>query len=170
MSKPPPVSEADEFVELNCPHLENAPRFSDADRAKLCDVCDKVVHNLSALTRPQADALLAEGADYCVTYRSDATGEAVFQPTGFRRYFRPVASAAAVLIGIFASTGCTDEPEPPPPPVTVKPEGTKVDTKGGKPNGKVGTQRPHVVGKTRPQKKGSPPKRVGRQPKPKTVE
>ena len=167
MSKPnPPVSEPDEFVELNCPHLENAPQFSDADRAKLCGVCDKVVHNLSALTRPQADALLAEGADHCVTYRSDATGEAVFQPTGLRRYLRPLASAAAVLIGIFASTGCTDDPEPPTPAVTVKPEGTKANTKDnkpGKPSGKVGTQRPQVIGKTRPHK-------VGRQPRGKTVE
>jgi len=99
---------------------------------RLCAACDKHVHDLSRMTRPEAQRLLAsqptEGL--CVRYLYDERGEVLFAPEAPKLV--PVSRLAAVKRLVAAATlasaplglaACMGEPMPPvtpPPPVMVQ--------------------------------------------------
>lgn len=88
------------------------------DRQRLCRVCDKQVHNLSAMTQQQAQAVLQQrvkGQRLCVRYSVGDDGEILFQrpaliPAGLLVRTRQVALratlAAAAMAAMVEAPGC----------------------------------------------------------------
>lgn len=88
------------------------------DRQRLCRVCDKPVHNLSAMTRQQAQAVLQKrspGQRLCVRYRAGQDGEILFErpaliPAGLLVRTRQLALratlAAAAIASVAEVPGC----------------------------------------------------------------
>ena len=107
----------------------------DAQR-RFCDQCTKHVHNLSELTRTEAEELLATRENLCVQYSFDTAGEVMFadntsptwrlhrQKNGLKNLL-----AAAALITPLALGACDSE-EPPTPeataPITVDADGVRL--------------------------------------------
>jgi hypothetical protein len=79
------------------------------DREKFCAHCQKNVHDVSAMTRAEASALLAAGNPICVRFYRDADGNVATSDSTpapgllHRRNFLTViaAGAAAVMVPIF---------------------------------------------------------------------
>lgn len=78
------------------------------EREKFCSHCQKTVHDVSAMTKAQASALLAAGNPICVRFYRDADGnvattDSVPAPVLDRRTFLTViaAGAAAMMVPIF---------------------------------------------------------------------
>lgn len=65
------------------------------ERQRYCGQCERHVHNLSAMTRPEAERLLASGVPVCVRVEVDAQGRAVHRP----------GLAAAVAVSLLAACG-----------------------------------------------------------------
>lgn len=88
------------------------------DRQRLCRMCDKPVHNLSAMTRQQAEAVLQQrsrGQRLCVRYSAGADGEILFErpaliPAGLLVRTRQIALratlAAAAIVSVVEAPGC----------------------------------------------------------------
>ena len=86
------------------------------DHVRHCAICDKDVFNLSDMTRPEAEALIAEAnGKLCVRYyrRADGTILTADCPVGERRVRRRklvVAGAAVLLAATAASYELANEP------------------------------------------------------------
>lgn len=66
------------------------------DRKRFCGKCQKHVHNLSAMTEPQAQKVLAE-PEVCVRYTPTQDGGVRFQPTSRRTLLRRSVAAAGLM-------------------------------------------------------------------------
>jgi hypothetical protein len=109
---------------------------------RFCDRCDKHVHDLSALTELEAQAVLAarDSARVCVRYLVDVEGTIVFrQPapvvpvSALRRRRPPIVRAAAMALALAACTpheqtmgepapiAIDEKAEPTPPQVEIPP-------------------------------------------------
>jgi hypothetical protein len=94
------------------PCHENWDAMSQAgDAQRFCDVCVKQVHDLSALTEPQARAVLAnESAKgrVCVRYKADRDGNIKFkvETVTASSLWRMTLAAAGMSLALL--TGCTD--------------------------------------------------------------
>lgn len=76
----------------------NHPNGAD-DAKRFCHACNKHVHNLSAMTRAEAEALVSDDATpICVRVEVDAAGRSIHRPS------RSAALAGAVLVAGLA--GC----------------------------------------------------------------
>lgn len=77
------------------------------DRKRFCDRCQKHVHNLSAMSREDAEAVLASEASPCVQMLRDRSGRILHQPTqrGWHR-FRPFAMASMLICSLLTLMGC----------------------------------------------------------------
>jgi hypothetical protein len=107
-------------------------RMSRMGDKRYCDTCAKHVHDLSAMTRDEVTALLAEARaddrELCVRYLYDDHGNPVFRPerllprSGLLRAKRFVAMAALPL-GLAACESRASRypvyPQTPPPPITT---------------------------------------------------
>jgi len=79
------------------------------DREKFCAQCQKNVHDVSAMTRAEASALLAAGNPICVRFYRDADGNVATTDStpapgllGRRNFLTVIAAgAAAVMVPIF---------------------------------------------------------------------
>jgi hypothetical protein len=83
----------------------------EGDARRFCGVCVKQVHDLSALTEPQARAVLAdEGSKgrVCVRYTADRDGNIKFKPETVTAssLWRMTLAAAGMTLALL--TGCTD--------------------------------------------------------------
>jgi hypothetical protein len=83
----------------------------DGDAQRFCGVCVKQVHDLSAMTEPQARAVLAtESAKgrVCVRYKADRDGNIAFAPETVTAssLWRMTLAAAGMSLALL--TGCTD--------------------------------------------------------------
>lgn len=81
------------------------------DARRFCDVCVKQVHDLSALTEPQARAVLADESAkgrVCVRYKADRDGNIKFRPETVTAssLWRMTLAAAGMSLALL--TGCTD--------------------------------------------------------------
>jgi hypothetical protein len=110
-----------------------------SDRTRFCDACKKHVHDLSAMSAPEARALLAspptEGL--CVRYLYDAHGDIVFRsapvpPTMLVRARRAAVSAAAVAFPM-ALAACMGAPARPLPAVAPDAAASATQTIGEPP-------------------------------------
>ena len=63
-----------------------------------CEVCQKDVHNLSAMTKKEATSLLQKGERTCVRYQVDRTGKPVFK----------LPWAVALMTALLSSFGCRE--------------------------------------------------------------
>ena len=90
------------------------------DKGRYCDACKKTVHDLSAMTKKEARALLAapQTEGLCVRYLYDRHGEIAFRDTvpagSLVRAKRALAAAAvlAVPLSLAACMGAPQRPEP----------------------------------------------------------
>jgi|GEM_PF-2229514 len=80
---------------------------------KFCGKCEKHVHDLSAMTEPEARALLrAHGSqDLCVRYRYGADGRVRFRPRPRTMAFVAVLSFAMAACTPYLESDALDEPE-----------------------------------------------------------
>jgi hypothetical protein len=83
----------------------------EGDARRFCGVCTKQVHDLSALTEPQARSVLAEESPkgrICVRYKADGDGNIRFQPetVSASSLWRTTLAAAGMTLALL--TGCTD--------------------------------------------------------------
>jgi hypothetical protein len=87
----------------------------EAGSRRFCEVCTKQVHDLSALTEPEArEVLVSESAKgrVCVRYTLDAAGEIEFRPRTTEAPSRWRMSLAAAGLAVGLLSGCADgEPE-----------------------------------------------------------
>lgn len=94
------------------PCHENWDAMGQAGEARrFCDVCVQQVHDLSALTEPQARAVLADESTkgrVCVRYKADRDGNIKFQPETVTAssLWRMTLAAAGMSLALL--TGCTD--------------------------------------------------------------
>lgn len=60
------------IIHTQCPRIESPcaqlPAFAPGQKSTFCDLCQKRVHNLSAMTTRERAALLAGGGPLCVRY------------------------------------------------------------------------------------------------------
>jgi hypothetical protein len=83
----------------------------DGDAQRFCGVCVKNVHDLSALTEPQARAVLADESTkgrMCVRYKADRDGNIKFkaETVTATSLWRMTLAAAGMTLALL--TGCTD--------------------------------------------------------------
>ena len=95
---------------------------------RLCAACNKHVHDLSRMTRPEAQRILASQATegLCVRYLYDERGEILFAPEAPKlvpasrlTVLKRLVAAAAVAAAPLSLAACmmgTVEPPPPRPP------------------------------------------------------
>jgi hypothetical protein len=94
------------------PCHENWDAMGQAGEARrFCDVCVQQVHDLSALTEPQARAVLADETAkgrVCVRYKADRDGNIKFEPETVTAssLWRMTLAAAGMSLALL--TGCTD--------------------------------------------------------------
>jgi hypothetical protein len=86
------------------PCHERFDAMAGGDVERFCERCSTPVHDLSQMTKVQAQHFLAErgGQRVCVRYRSDATGELQFRPTP---PMRPSLVLAVASLALAACTG-----------------------------------------------------------------
>lgn len=60
------------IIHTQCPRIESPcaqlPAFAPGQKSTFCDLCQKRVHNLSAMTGRERAALLGSGGPLCVRY------------------------------------------------------------------------------------------------------
>lgn len=90
------------------------------DRQRFCDTCERHVHDLSACTREEAEALLhATGGNLCAAVTLDASGRVLHKPSFARMGAR--LAAALGIAGLLqacepAAASPADAGKPPPTP------------------------------------------------------
>lgn len=93
------------------------------DKARFCESCSKNVYNLSAMTRPEAEALILEKEGrLCATYyqRSDGTVLTSDCPVGLRRARWMLARMAGVAASIVGACFATAMALGLPGPIVVR--------------------------------------------------
>jgi hypothetical protein len=96
-----------ENLQIASPCSANWDEMAGDDRVRFCGQCEKNVHNLSAMPRAEAEALLvAKEGEICVRLyrRADGTVISADCPVGARRKRRRRAAVAAVGGGLLAVT------------------------------------------------------------------
>ena len=95
------------------------------DRKRYCERCREHVHDLSALTEPEARALLRSRTDMCVSYELHADGTIRFAEPAFVvpiARLRRVRSAVAPLGLAAALAACAPHDNPDVPKIEVAAE------------------------------------------------
>jgi hypothetical protein len=87
---------------------------------RFCRLCNKDVHDVSAMTEDEAREFLAAGDQPCIRYRFDAQGDVLFQPRAGVGLLPRLAAAAALSFAGLAAGGCMGKPVC-PLPETAKP-------------------------------------------------
>lgn len=94
------------------------------DAKRFCSQCQKHVHNLSALSREDAERLIATSPKLCVRYQPDAQGAPITKPSWRQPGRAVLALAAAVMSSLLTACNVAqsqpimgDMPVPEPPPV-----------------------------------------------------
>lgn len=86
------------------------------DRQRFCGHCRMHVHNLSAMTREEAEVLMASAEKPCVRFQRRADGTTVFagcpRKEAGRRKLSRVAAAGLAAAGSVALASCQKEPPP----------------------------------------------------------
>jgi len=123
------------------------------DRVRACAGCDRPVFNLSAMTREEAERVLAtRGLTPCVRFyrRPDGTVMTTDCPTGARREGRRLAVVASSLAAGTALASPSARAEPPPPAeseaaTTATPDAT-TDAPAIEPEQGITIDEPHLMG------------------------
>lgn len=100
------------------------------ERRRFCSVCEKDVHNLSACTRDEAEALLASNPTLCVRVLLDAAGRTLHRAPTFARL--GASLAAAIGAGVLMQA-CSDAAADDRTPRMGKPVAHPVLADGGTP-------------------------------------
>lgn len=122
-------------LSIASPCHENWDAMSkDGSARRFCDQCSKHVHDLSKLTRSEAQRLVDEsaGGSICIRMQRDPQGRLVTldyasPPSRAPRWYRwfPVAAVFAVASGVatflFGSRAWASEPSPPPTMGAMRP-------------------------------------------------
>jgi hypothetical protein len=103
------------FVRKPC-HA-NWERMRRLEDKRYCDVCDKYVHDVSAMSAEEARVLLAQPRDkgLCVRYLYDDAGNVVFRPSRLipgSSLIRAKRFAAAAMLPLGLAACSAADPEP----------------------------------------------------------
>lgn len=133
-------------LQVASPCTESWEDMQGDARSRHCARCDHAVHDLSALTRAEAEELLADslaGASICVRFRRRADGTVVSADCperlqrGRRSAWWRAAAALLTLGGAGLAQGCDPAPEvmgkmecaPPPPLAPAQPAVAPIETR-----------------------------------------
>lgn len=105
---------ADLKVEFPSPCSENWEQMAPRGCHRHCAACDKVIHDLTALTIDEAEALLAREDEVCVRAAIGPGGVIALKPSGRNTGRRMVAAAGASLA--LAAAACQTVPPAAEPP------------------------------------------------------
>jgi hypothetical protein len=105
-----------EQLKVASPCHANWDDMRGSEQVRFCDGCQKNVYNLSGMTRPQAESLVAESeGKLCIRFyrRNDGKLLTADCPVGWRakmgrRMRRTVAAVMAGLGGLASAVGCGD--------------------------------------------------------------
>ena len=113
-----------------CPR-RYADMTAEGPTSRHCEACDKSVHDLSALTQPEAAALLAERDDLCVRFLYAPDGRVVHR-AGPKRHLGVWMSIAAVAAAPLLLEACGGAPAryDYPPAQEDVPDDADVDERG----------------------------------------
>lgn len=95
-----------ETLQIQSPCSENWEAMTGDDKRRFCDICDKHVHNLSAMPKKQAEALL-DSESLCVRYDRDAAGQIVVLPSRFERLRRAITHSGRVAVAAIVTLAIT---------------------------------------------------------------
>ncbi len=95
-------------VEIDGPCPANLPRLTPAERVRFCTLCNKDVHNLSAMTLTEANTLLDCEDDLCVSFEMDDAGAVVLATRPMNKLRRWMSMAATVAFTFTSQTGCVE--------------------------------------------------------------
>ena len=115
-------------LSFQCP--ANWEEMEGDDRRLYCGHCRKHVHNLSAMTRPEAEAIATGSEEVCVRMECRADGTTVIKDcpktAEARKRMSRIAGAGLAAGGALALPGCAGEETVPvtgtPPPVEERVE------------------------------------------------
>lgn len=124
-----------EQINIEEPCHQSWEQMSGDEQRRFCSHCDKHVHNLSAMTKAQAQELLEREVDLCVIYKYDERDELVFSPAPTRHQLqlqgvRKLLAAAALAVPMMLAA--CDEPAPlqelptATSPITLDADGAKL--------------------------------------------
>ena len=92
------------------PCSEDWDAMTGDDKRRFCGLCNKNVHNLSAMTEPEARAVVAQ-QDVCVRYSLDPKGQSIRHRPRRRFVVRAVATAAITAgLALPAAAAISREP------------------------------------------------------------
>ncbi|MBS1708306.1 MAG: hypothetical protein JSS65_06235 [Armatimonadetes bacterium] len=97
-------------VEKPCP--KQWEDMSGEDWSRFCEHCQKSVHNLSALTKAEADRVLKSADRVCVRFSRDKKGKPLFRLTGLAAVWAGVVALAGCQAGYQQTTGDVTVPKP----------------------------------------------------------
>jgi hypothetical protein len=125
-----PLSMLDEVrVASPCPVRWN--ELTGDDRTRACEMCGKHVHNLSAMTRSDAERALSDPAVECVTFLRAAGGRVVTADPPRGRW-RRIGGLVLAWVVLALVAGCGDDkPRKTTPNGTPIPEGCEYDPATG---------------------------------------
>lgn len=105
---------ADLTVEFPSPCSENWEQMAPRGCHRHCAACDKVIHDLAALTFEEAEALLVSEDEVCVRAEIGRGGVIALKPTA-RNGGRRIVAAAGVSLAL-ATAACQTVPPAAEPP------------------------------------------------------
>ena len=99
---------------IDAPCDANWDRMSGDASKRFCGLCNKNVHDLSAMTRDEAVALLRAASNPCVRYQCTSAGDVQFQPAQRQRTLPQLRStlrmAAMVGLSVLGGPAYADSP------------------------------------------------------------
>lgn len=91
-------------ISVESPCSESWDEMTGNANVRFCSHCSKDVHNLSEITRKQAEALIKRSnGKLCVRYRADQNGRVINQPPMLTKITRRATVAAGVLAASLAA-------------------------------------------------------------------
>ena len=115
-----------DVIQVAEPCHESWDQMAGDDRVRFCRGCNKHVHNLSAMSRTEAERLVCESVgDLCVRFARTQAGQVrtlEYQPAiGRRRGWRFWTAASTCVAGLVAGVNgyVLARGRPAPPPVTM---------------------------------------------------
>ena len=117
---------------VNSPCPMKWAELAGDDRTRACEACGKHVHNLSAMTRAEAEQALADPAIECVTFIRGPDGRIVTSDSPKRWWRRTLALMLAWVALVFMlGCGSDDKPKRKTPSGTPIPDGCEYDPATG---------------------------------------
>jgi len=93
-------------AEISSPCPADMPELSADEKRRFCTICDKDVHNLSAMNEDEARRLIDTDSDMCVAYTVADNGDIVSKTQRPRIGLAHLMRVASLGMGLASLAGC----------------------------------------------------------------